>query len=86
VIRLFADFQNAAPNGRVRLNTVGTFEDLERLGIELENGMQVILEDRESLVGAGTVLWEPGEGWVADVDWDRVESVGETEPGAEDRI
>ena len=27
MIRLFADFQNATPRGRVRLTTVGTFDE-----------------------------------------------------------
>ena len=75
LIRLFADFQNATPSGRVRLNTVGTFKDIERLSIELKEGMQVVIEDRDSLIADATVRWEAGEGWVAEVDWDRIEDL-----------
>ena len=71
---IFADFQNACPSGRVRLNCVGTQRDVERLQIVFFDGMQVLLDDSDSLSAEGTVRWEPAEGWVAEIDWDRIET------------
>jgi hypothetical protein len=72
-IELFADFHNATPSGRVRLNTVGAFRDLQRLGIDLKPNMCVVLDDHDTLVADGVVVWEEGEGWVAEVDWNKIE-------------
>jgi hypothetical protein len=72
MMRIFADFQNGTPSGRVRLGCMGTQRDVERLGIVFHDGMRVVLDDFDSNVADGTVRWEAGEGWVAEIDWDRI--------------
>lgn len=42
---VFVDFQNIAEDGRVRLNCAGTLEDLQRLGIHLEEGLVLHVAD-----------------------------------------
>ena len=37
--KVYADFHNADANGRLRLNCVGTVEDLARQGVALRDGM-----------------------------------------------
>jgi hypothetical protein len=41
--RIFADFHNADQQGRLRLNCVGTIEDLSRQNIKLPNGKLLTL-------------------------------------------
>ena len=66
------DLQNADPDGRVRLNTVGTLIDIERQSIELKPGLRLVLVDAD-LSAAGQVAWsEDEELWVAEVDWNEV--------------
>ena len=36
--RIYADFHNADPKGRLRLNCIGTMEDLSRQQVELPRG------------------------------------------------
>ena len=65
---IFADFQNADAHGRVRLNTVGTIEDLGRLGVRLRDGLQVVVHDEE-LEADGVVRFSADEHlWVAQID------------------
>ena len=40
---IFADFNNADMNGRVRLNTSGANENIQGMPIELKEGMEVLL-------------------------------------------
>ena len=80
MIRLFADFQNSSAAGHVRLSTVGTLRDVEKLGLEFHEGMAVVLDDADSHVADATVLWEVGEGWVAKIDWERLKNkMGESD-------
>jgi hypothetical protein len=37
--RIWVDFHNSDPQGRVRLNTVGTIESLNDLGLVLRSGL-----------------------------------------------
>ena len=46
-LRVFADFHNADPKGRVRLNCVGTIADLKRHGIMLQEGQSLIIYSEE---------------------------------------
>ena len=70
--RLFVDFNNSDPLGRVRLNTVGTLKDLNRLGIILREGARIVLSSLE-LEADGIVTYSKEEGlWVAMVDWDKI--------------
>jgi hypothetical protein len=41
--RIFADFHNADEQSRLRLNCVGTIEDLSRQNIKLPNGQLLTL-------------------------------------------
>ncbi len=71
--KLFADFNNADQHGRVRLNTNGTFEDIRKSNLELKEGMQVFLDDNDSLTAIGHVKYSDEEKiWVAEIDWDDI--------------
>jgi hypothetical protein len=66
---IYADFNNADALGRLRLNCVGTVNDLARLGVRLENGLRVIVHDEE-LEAEAEVEFSPEEHiWVAKIDW-----------------
>jgi hypothetical protein len=41
--RVFADFRNADTEGRLRLNCIGTIEDLARHRVELQDGQLLTL-------------------------------------------
>ncbi len=72
---LFADFMNADPRGRVRLNCVGTVADLGTQGVELADGLPVTLTDGE-LEADGTAAYSTEERvWVALIDWDAIRQV-----------
>jgi hypothetical protein len=72
LMKVRVDFQNADSNGRVRLNTAGTLEDVRRHDISLEDGLELRLVDAE-LEADGRVVFSDDENiWVAEVDWDEV--------------
>lgn len=69
---IYADFNNADPQGRLRLNCVGTIEDLSRQGVCLQEGMRLILHDEE-LETEGEVQFSSEEQiWVAIINWQRL--------------
>jgi hypothetical protein len=79
--RVYADFHNADTRGRVRLNCVGTIEDLARQGIALRDGMALTLyaDDLDAqgrpdeLLADGIVSFSEEEHcWVAAVDWSAI--------------
>jgi len=77
---IYADFHNADVAGRIRLNTVGTLEDIADLRIELEPGMEVTLyaddgDSADGLKAEGKVEYDPEAGWVATIDWSAFRSV-----------
>jgi hypothetical protein len=75
--RIYADFHNADPEGRLRLNCVGTLEDLSRLHIELKDGQPLTLYSEELEVN-GVVQYSDKENvWVASIDWDAVKEIEE---------
>lgn len=74
LIRLFADFNNADSKGRIRLNTQGTKDDVAALGLTLTEGMPVILDDGDEICADAIVRFCAAEGWVAEVDWELIES------------
>ncbi len=45
--KVYADFQNADSQGRLRLNCVGTVQDLSRQQIQLREGLDVTLYSEE---------------------------------------
>lgn len=67
--RIYADFNNADAQGRVRLHCQGTVDDLQRLEIALVEGQRIMLYDDE-LEAEGIVAFNAAETiWVAEVNW-----------------
>ena len=74
---VFADFHNADVQGHLRLNYIGTIEDLARQHIELQNG-QLLTFYSEDLEVEGVVQYSEEENiWVATIDLDRIRQVEE---------
>ena len=72
---IYADFHNADSGGRLRLNCIGTIEDLARLGVRLEEGLEITLHDEE-LQAEGKVQYSDEERiWVARVDWGAIRQI-----------
>jgi len=70
---IYADFNNTDSQGRLRLNCVGTVEDLSREGIDLQEGMLLSLHDEE-LEAEGEAHFSADEQiWVATIDWKMVQ-------------
>ncbi|NET56029.1 MAG: hypothetical protein F6K47_07610 [Symploca sp. SIO2E6] len=70
--KVFADFHNADVQGRLRLNCLGTIEDLARQGIELQDG-QLLTFYGDELELEGIVQYSPEENvWVAVIDWNAI--------------
>ena len=73
--RIFADFHNADEQGRLRLNCIGTIEDLSSQNIKLEDGQLLALYDEELEV-EGVVQYSQEESlWVAVIDWKQIRQV-----------
>ena len=69
--KIFADFHNSDRDGRVRLNTVGTFRDIKEHNITLQEGLQILIDDNDGLVTPGIVEFSKEENiWVAKIDWE----------------
>ena len=74
--RISVDFQNCDPWGRVRLTTVGTAQDLSRLGVILRPGLALFLYCDE-LEAEGEVLYSEEEHiWVAKIDLNAIRTRG----------
>ncbi|MEG4072942.1 hypothetical protein QUA30_09630 [Microcoleus sp. Pol14C2] len=73
--RIFADFHNADEQGRLRLNCVGTIEDLSRQNIKLEDGQLLALYDEELEVDGIVQYSEEESLWVAVIDWKQIRQV-----------
>jgi len=77
--RVYADFHNADAQGRLRLNSVGTVQDLARQRVTLRDGLPLTLYS-EDLAVDGEVRFSSEEGlWVAVIDWDAIREPGLTE-------
>jgi hypothetical protein len=73
--RVFADFHNADTQGRLRLNCIGTVEDLARQQISLQDGQSLVLYS-EDLEVDGVVRYSEEENlWVAVIDWDAIREI-----------
>jgi len=79
--QIYADFHNADSRGRLRLNSVGTIEDLARQHIELREGLPVSLYSDDLDAGGaldkllvdGIVEFSKEEDcWVAIIDWSAI--------------
>jgi hypothetical protein len=78
---IYGDFHNLDDDNRIRLTTFGTSRDLARLGLQLKDGMAVIvyMDDaddagtRDDLMADAIIRYNKKEKcWVADLDWDKV--------------
>jgi hypothetical protein len=66
-VRIYADFHNVDREGRLRLNCVGTIEDLSRYQVELRDGEKLVLYSEE-LEADGVVEYSEIEKlWVAEI-------------------
>ena len=67
--RIYADFNNADEEGRVRLNTDGTAADLESQSMSLSVGQRLKISDGE-IEAEGIVEFSDEEKiWVIRIDW-----------------
>jgi hypothetical protein len=73
--RVFVDFHNADEQGRLRLNCIGTIEDLARQQAELENGQQLTLYGEDLEVDGVVQFSEDEKVWVATIDWNQIRQV-----------
>ena len=72
-LRVFADFHNADVQGRLRLNCIGTLEDLALHKIFLREG-QLLTIYSEDLEVDGIVRYSTEENlWVAIIDWNAIQ-------------
>ena len=69
---LYADFNNADPQGRLRLNVRGTLDDLARQKIRLEESMPVVVYDEELEADGAAQFSKEEQIWVAVIDWQLV--------------
>ena len=69
---IYADFNNADPRGRLRLNCVGTMEDLVRQGVRLREGLQLVVHDEELEADGEAQFSSEEQLWVAVIDWEKV--------------
>jgi hypothetical protein len=75
--RIFADFQNADSQGRLRLNYIGTIEDLSRQGTKLIDGEKLSIYSEELEADAVVKYSDEEKIWVATIDWDKIREVTE---------
>ncbi|MBI1927975.1 hypothetical protein HYR99_27500 [Candidatus Poribacteria bacterium] len=73
--RVFADFHNADAQGRLRLNCIGTAEDLVRQQIALQEGQSLVLYSEDLEVGGVVQHSEEENLWVAVIDWDAIREI-----------
>ena len=74
--KVFADFHNADTKGRLRLNCIGTVEDLAQQQIVLRDGLSLTLYSEELEV-EGVVQYSTDENvWVAVINWNAIRDVG----------
>ena len=67
--KIYADFNNADVQGRLRLSCAGTLEDLRDKELELVEGLELTLSDGE-LAADGVATRSDDEAiWVATLDW-----------------
>ena len=89
--KVYADFHNADANGRLRLNCVGTIEDLARQGVTLREGMLLNLysddldakgQPDELRVDGVVFFSEEEHCWVAAIDWSAIHHASEERSGS----
>jgi len=86
--RIYADFNYTDVRGRLPLTRRGTLEDLARLGVELREGLRVMLytddaDDEgnlDAMFVAGLVTRsQEDDCWVAVIDWDAIQHTSDIE-------
>ena len=79
--RIFADFHNADPQGRLRLNCNGTKEDLAAQKLALRQGQTLVLYSEELEVDGKVQFSKKENLWVAAINWAEIKnrSLGELE-------
>jgi hypothetical protein len=70
--RVYADFHNADPQGRVRLNTRGTLDDLARQQVALSDGLRLTLYSEDAEADAEAHYSNDEKLWTAVIDWDAI--------------
>lgn len=75
--KVFADFHNADLLGRLRLNCIGTIQDLASQHIELQNGQLLTLYSEDLEVDGVVHYSEQEHLWVAEIDWEAIRQVEE---------
>jgi hypothetical protein len=82
--KVFTDFHNADARGRLRLNCIGTIEDLARQQIVLRDGVCLTLYSEE-LEAEGVVEYSTDEHlWVAVIDWHAINDLNSSYHGGAD--
>jgi hypothetical protein len=71
-IRLYADFNNRDAKDRVRLNTVGSEEDIAKFLTSLVDGIELILYDDELDVEARLMREDTSGIWLGLPNWSTV--------------
>ena len=69
---IYADFNNADSRGCLRLNCVGTIQDLSRQGIRLHEGLKIVVHDEELEADGEAHFSAEEKVWVATINWERV--------------
>ena len=73
--KVFADFHNADAQGRLRLNCIGTIEELAQQQIVLRDGLPLTFYSEELEV-EGVVQYSTDENvWVAVIDWSAIRTM-----------
>jgi hypothetical protein len=75
--KVFADFQNADEQGRLRLNCIGTIEDLSRQGTQLIPGGKLLIYSEELEADAVIEYSDQEKIWVAAIDWEQIREAAE---------
>ncbi|MFE1748282.1 hypothetical protein [Coleofasciculus sp. H7-2] len=74
-LRVFADFHNADVQGRLRLNCIGTIEDLALQNIKLHDGQLLTLYSEDLEVDGVVQYSEEEHLWVAVIDWNGIKQL-----------
>lgn len=73
--KIFADFHNADAQGRLRLNCIGTIEDLARQQVELHQGEELTFYSEDLEVNGVVQYSEEEKVWTATINWDQIRPV-----------
>jgi len=75
--RVYADFHNADEQGRLRLNCVGTIEDLSHHNSPLFRNQLLVLYSEELEVDGVVEYSENEQLWVTRIDWSKIRELEE---------